>query len=191
MKATGVSVTKKSSALLQVVALTSPDSRFDQLFLSNYATINIIDNLKRIKGVGDVQNFTPADYSMRVWLDSRQADELWADAERHRRGDQGPEHPGRGGPHRLAARRCRISSSSSTSRPKGRLTTVEEFGSIVVRANPDGSFVRVRDVARVDLGAKSQEQIGRLDGGPAVVLGIYQTPGGNAIADGGCHQEVA
>src|SRR6188472_624792 len=70
VKATGVSVTKKSSALLLAVALTSPDNRFDQLYLSNYATINIIDNLKRIKGVGDVQNFTAADYSLRVWLDN-------------------------------------------------------------------------------------------------------------------------
>src|SRR5262245_25473410 len=70
VKATGVSVKKKSSAILLVINLTSPDGRFDQLFLSNYATINIIDNLKRLKGIGDVSNFTASDYSLRIWLDT-------------------------------------------------------------------------------------------------------------------------
>ena len=70
VRSQGISVTKKSSALLQIIALTSPDGRYDQLFLSNYATINIIDSLKRVPGVGDVSLFTPSDYSMQVWLDT-------------------------------------------------------------------------------------------------------------------------
>src|SRR5215470_16401705 len=69
VKSTGVSVTKKSSAILQMIALTSPDGRFDQLYLSNYANIHIIDNLKRLKGIGDVSNLTAADYSLRIWVD--------------------------------------------------------------------------------------------------------------------------
>src|ERR1700759_3506287 len=178
VKATGVSVTKKSSALLLVVALTSPDNRFDQLYLSNYATINIIDNLKRIKGVGDVQNFTAADYSLRVWLDNAKLTNYGLtpnDIVTAIKGQNIQAAVGRIG-SRPALPDQQFQLNIQT---QGRLTTVEEFGSIVVRANKDGSFVRVRDVARVDMGAKSQEQIGRLDGKPAVVLGLYQTPGGN------------
>jgi hydrophobe/amphiphile efflux-1 (HAE1) family protein len=180
VKATGVSVTKKSSALLLVVALTSPDNRFDQLYLSNYATINIIDNIKRIKGVGDVQNFTAADYSLRVWLDSGKLTNYGMtpnDIVTAIKGQNIQAAVGRiGSRPSLPDQQFQLNIQT-----QGRLTTIEEFGSIVLRANPDGSFVRVRDVARIELGAKSQEQIGRLDGGSAVVLGIYQTPGGNAI----------
>ena len=180
VKATGVSVTKKSSAFLLVVALTSPDNRYDQLFLSNYATINIIDNLKRIKGVGDVQNFTAADYSLRVWLDSAKLTNFALtpnDIVAAIKGQNIQAAVGRiGSRPSLPDQQFQLNIQT-----QGRLTTVEEFGSIVVRANSDGSFVRVRDVGRVDLGAKSQEQIGRLDGGAAVVLGIFQTPGSNAI----------
>jgi len=180
VKATGVSVTKKSSALLLVVALTSPDNRFDQLYLSNYATINIIDNLKRIKGVGDVQNFTANDYSMRVWLDSAKLTNFGLtpnDIVNAIKGQNIQAAVGRiGSRPSLPDQQFQLNIST-----QGRLTTVEEFNSIVARANPDGSFVRLRDVARIELGAKAQEQIGRLDGGAAVVLGLYQTPGGNAI----------
>ena len=70
VRSQGISITKKSSAILQVIALTSSDGRYDQLFLNNYATINIIDSLKRVSGVGDVSLFTPGDYSMKVWLDT-------------------------------------------------------------------------------------------------------------------------
>ncbi|MEI8150134.1 MAG: efflux RND transporter permease subunit [Hyphomicrobiales bacterium] len=180
VKATGVSVTKKSSAILLVVNLISPDSRFDQLFLSNYATINIIDSLKRIKGIGDVQNFTAADYSMRLWLDSAKLTNFGMtpnDVITAVKGQNIQAAVGRiGSRPSLPDQQFQLNIQT-----QGRLTTVEEFGAVVVRANPDGSFVRVRDVARIELGARSQEQIGRLDGKPAVVMGLYQTPGGNAI----------
>ena len=162
------------------MALTSPDNRFDQLYLSNYATINIIDNLKRIKGVGDVQNFTAADYSLRVWLDSAKLTNFGMtpnDIVTAIKGQNIQAAVGRiGSRPSLPDQQFQLNIQT-----QGRLTTVEEFGSIVVRANSDGSFVRVRDVARIDLGAKSQETVGRLDGGSAVVIGMYQTPGGNAI----------
>jgi hydrophobe/amphiphile efflux-1 (HAE1) family protein len=180
VRATGVSVTKKSSSFLLVVALTSPDNRFDQLYLSNYATINIIDNLKRIKGVGDVQNFTAADYSLRVWLDSDKLTNYGMtpnDLVTAIKGQNVQAAVGRiGSRPSLPDQQFQLNIQTL-----GRLTTVEEFGAIVVRANPDGSFVRVRDLARIELGARSQEQIGRLDGGAAVVMGIFQTPGSNAI----------
>lgn len=180
VKATGVNVSKKSSAFLLVVALNSPDNRFDQLYLSNYAAINIIDNLKRIKGVGDVQNFTAADYSLRVWLDSARLTNYGVTPNDIVAAVKGQNIQAAVG--RIGARPSLPDQQFQLNiQTLGRLTTVEEFGAIIVRANPDGSFVRVRDVARIELGAKSQEQIGRLDNGAAVVLGVFQTPGSNAI----------
>src|SRR6478672_3108618 len=164
VKATGVNVSKKSSAFLLVAALNSPDNRFDQLYLSNYATINIIDNLKRIKGVGDVQNFTAADYSMRVWLDSAKLTNFGVTPNDIVTAIKGQNIQAAVG--RIGARPALPDQQFQLNiQTLGRLTTVEEFGSIVIRANKDGSFVRVRDVARVEMGAKNQEQIGRLDGG--------------------------
>jgi len=180
VKAQGVSVKKKSSALLQVVALYSPGGRYDQLYLSNYATINIIDQLKRIPGIGDVVLFTPSDYSMTVWLDTDKMASFSLT------------------PKDIAAAISRQNIQAAVGRigsqpalpdqqfqlniqTKGRLSTTQEFGSIVVRANPDGSFVKISDVARVELAARLSESRGRQDGQPAVVLGLFQTPGGNAL----------
>ena len=180
VKAQGVSVKKKSSALLQVIALASPDGRYDQLYLSNYATINIIDQLKRINGIGDVVLFTPSDYSMTVWLNTDRMTNFALT------------------PRDIATAISRQNIQAAVGRigaqpalpdqqfqlniqTKGRLTSTEEFGNIVVRANPDGSFVRVRDVARVELSAQRSESRGRQDGSPAVVMGLFQTPGGNAL----------
>ena len=176
----GISVTKKSSALLQVLALVSPDGRYDQLFLSNYATINIIDALKRVPGIGDVSLFTPADYSMRVWLDTDRLTSFGltpSDIANAVKRQNTQAAVGRiGAQPALPDQQFQL-----TIQTKGRLSTVEEFGNIVVRANPDGSFVRVRDVARVELAARTSESIGRQDGGPATVIGLYQSPGGNAL----------
>jgi hydrophobe/amphiphile efflux-1 (HAE1) family protein len=180
VRSLGVSVTKKSSALLQVVALTSPDGRFDQLFLSNYAVINILDQLKRVPGIGDVSLFTPSDYSMRMWLNTEQLTNYGVtpnDIVNAIRRQNIQAAIGRvGAQPALPDQQFQL-----TINTKGRLSTVEEFGNIVLRANPDGSFVRVRNVARVELTARSSESIGRQDGGPATVLGLYQSPGGNAL----------
>ena len=180
VRAQGVSINKKSSALLQVFALMSPDNRFDQLYLSNYATINIIDQLKRIPGIGDVVLFTPSDYSMKLWL---QTDRMTSfqltpnDIAAAVKAQNTQAAVGRiGAQPALPDQQFQLNIQT-----KGRLTSVEEFGNIVVRANPDGSFIRVRDVARVELGARLSESRGRQDGNPAVVLGLFQSPGGNAI----------
>jgi len=180
VRAQGVSVKKLSSAILQVIALTSPGGVHDQLFLSNYATISIIDNLKRINGVGDVTLLTPADYSMRVWLNSDRMTSYGLtpnDIVNAIKGQNVQAAIGRiGAQPALPDQQFQL-----TIQTKGRLSSVDEFGNIVVRANPDGSFVRIRDVARVELSAQSSERIGRQDGGPAAVIAIYQAPGGNAI----------
>jgi hydrophobe/amphiphile efflux-1 (HAE1) family protein len=184
VRAQGISVKKKSSAILQIISLISPNRRYDQLFLSNYATINIIDTLKRIPGVGDVSLLTPADYSMRVWLNSARMTSYGLtpnDVVNAVKAQNIQAAVGRiGAQPALPDQQFQLSIQT-----KGRLSTVEEFENVVLRANPDGSFVRVKDVARIELAAKSSEQIGRLDGAPAAVIGTYQSPGGNAIASAG------
>jgi hydrophobe/amphiphile efflux-1 (HAE1) family protein len=180
VRSQGVSVTKKSSALLQIVTMTSPEGRYDQLFLSNYATINIIDQLKRVQGVGDVALLTPSDYSMKVWLETDRLTSLGLtpnDIANAIKRQNIQAAVGRiGAQPALPDQQFQLNIQT-----KGRLSSVEEFGNIVVRANPDGSFVRVRDVARVELAARLSESKGRLDGRPAAVIGLYQSPGGNAI----------
>ena len=180
VRAQGISVTKKSSALLQVIALTSPDGRYDQLFLSNYATINVIDSLKQVPGVGDVSLFSPSDYSMKVWLNTERLTNFGlvpGDIANALKAQNIQAAVGRiGAQPALPDQQFQLNIQS-----KGRLANVEEFGAVVVRANPDGSFVRVRDIARVELAARLSESLGRLDGQPAAVIGIYQSPGGNAL----------
>ncbi|WP_373503018.1 efflux RND transporter permease subunit [Aestuariivirga sp.] len=177
----GVNVIKKSSAILQLIAFTSETVAHDQLFLSNYVTINLLDRLKRVPGVGDVSLLTPSDYSMRIWIDpKRLADYAMTPADiisaLKRQNIQAAL--GRiGAQPALPDQRFQM-----TIQTQGRLTSVEEFGNVVVRATQGGSFVRLRDVARVELAARLSENQGRYDGKPAAVIGIYQAPGGNAIA---------
>jgi hydrophobe/amphiphile efflux-1 (HAE1) family protein len=180
VRSLGISVTKKSSALLQVIAVTSPSGRYDQLFLSNYATINIIDQLKRVPGVGDVSLFSPSDYSMKVWLDTNRLTSFGlvpSDISAALKAQNIQAAVGRiGAQPALPDQQFQLNIQT-----KGRLSSVEEFGAVVVRANSDGSFVRVRDVARVELAGRLSESVGRLDGKPAAVIGIYQSPGSNAL----------
>ncbi len=181
VRSQGIQVTKKSSAILQLIAFTSSQESHDQLFLSNYATINVIDRLKRVPGVGDVQLLTPSDYSMRIWVDPQRLADFGmtpADIINALRAQNIQAAIGRiGSQPALPDQRFQL-----TVQTQGRLSSVEEFGNVVVRADPGGSFVRVRDVARVELAARLSEQQGRQDGSPAAVIGIYQAPGGNAIA---------
>jgi HAE1 family hydrophobic/amphiphilic exporter-1 len=180
VKRAGLTVKKVSSALLQVYQIYSPDNRFDNLFLSNYATINVIDTLKRVPGMGDVQLFGPLDYSMRLWLSPERLANFnltpqdVADALRSQNVQAAV---GRiGAAPLLGDQQFQINITT-----QGRLTTTEEFERVIIRANPDGSFVRVRDIARVELGAKSADISSRLNGGPGAMIGIYQAPGANAV----------
>ena len=160
----GISIKKQSSAILQIISMVSPDGTRDQLFLSNYATINVIDALKRVRGVGDVSLLTPTDYSMRLWLNSDRMTSYGLtpnDIVNAVKAQNVQAAVGRiGAQPALPDQQFQLSIQT-----KGRLSTVDEFQNVVVRANPDGSFVRVKDVARVELGARSSEQIGRQDGG--------------------------
>jgi hydrophobic/amphiphilic exporter-1 (mainly G- bacteria), HAE1 family len=176
----GLSVRKKSAALLQVVLLYSPKGTFDSLYLSNYATINVIDALSRIKGVGQASQFGPLDYSLRVWLDPDKLTALNLTPNDVIVAVQSQN---------VQAALGRIGAAPVTSdqqfqltiKTKGRLTRPEEFAEIVLRANPNGSVVRVKDVARVDMGAKSSDRHSRFNGAPTAAIGIYQLPGANAV----------
>jgi hydrophobe/amphiphile efflux-1 (HAE1) family protein len=181
VKRTGVTVQKQSSALLQVVNLISPKGSYDGLFLSNYATINIIDTLARVNGVGKASLFGALDYSMRIWLDSDRLTALGVSPSDVIAAIQGQNVQAAVG--RIGAQPMTDDEQFQiTLQTKGRLTDVGEFEEIVVRANPDGSTVRVRDLGRVELAAKSADASSRLDGGPTAGIGIYLAPGANAVA---------
>src|SRR5712692_1537782 len=176
----GLTIRKKSAALLQIISLYSPKNTYDALYLNNYATINIVDALSRIRGVGQATLFGPLDYSLRLWLDP---DRLTAfnltpaDVVTAVQSQNVQAALGRIG----AAPSPQVQQLQLTIKTKGRLTRSDEFENIIVRANPDGSIVRVKDVARVDLGAKTQERHSRFNGAPTAAIGIYQSPGANAV----------
>src|SRR5919198_590234 len=177
---TGLTIRKKSAALLQVIALYSPQNTYDAIYLSNYATINLIDPLARIKGVGQVTLFGPLDYSLRIWLDPDRLTELNLTPNDIIAAVQSQN---------VQAALGRVGAAPITTqqqvqiniKTKGRLTQPEEFAAIVLRANPDGSVIRIKDVARVETSAKSQDRYSRFNGAPAAAIGIYQSPGSNAV----------
>jgi len=181
VKRQGLTVKKKSNAMLQVVALYSPTQVYDALFLSNYATINLVDNLARVPGVGEVVLFGPLDYSMRIWLSSDQLTALGltpSDVIAAIQGQNVQAAVGRIGAQPMTPDQ----QFQITLQTQGRLTDVAEFENIVVRANPDGSTVRVKDVGRVELGAKQSDSVSRLDGSDTAAMAIYLAPGANAVA---------
>ena len=176
----GVTTKKQSSSLLMVITLLSPKQSRDALFLSNYASINIQDSLSRIKGVGSVSQFGPLDYGMRVWLDPDRLTSLnltTADVSNAISSQNVQATAGQLGAPPYDTR----SQFQLTIQAKGRLKTVEEFGNIVLRANADGSFIRLKDVARIELGSQNYGSTTTLNNSPAAAIGIYQSPGANAL----------
>ncbi|NDV12037.1 efflux RND transporter permease subunit [Crenobacter caeni] len=177
----GVTVTKQSTAMLQVIALYSPDRRFDTLYTSNYATLNIVDELKRIPGVGNVVNFASQDYSMRVWLKPDQLAKLKltpSDVSAAINQQNAQYAAGKVGAEPMP----KASEFTYTVTTQGRLTDVKEFENIIIRSNPDGSNLRLKDVARVELGALNYDFKGTYNGVPTVPIGIYLSPGANQLA---------
>jgi multidrug efflux pump len=176
----GLTIRKKSAALLQVINVYSPKNTHDAIYLSNYATINMIDPLARIKGVGQATLFGPLDYSLRIWLDPERLTQLNLTPNDVIAAVQGQN---------IQAALGRIGAAPTPPEQQvqinikttGRLTQPEEFAAIVLRANPDGSVIRIRDVARVEMSARTQDRYGRYNGAPAAAIGIYQTPGSNAV----------
>src|SRR4051812_25444231 len=176
----GLTIQKKSSAVLQFIMLYSENGKQDPLFITNYAIINVLDVLSRTPGVGQARLFGALNYSMRIWFDTQRLDNLQltpADVIAAIQAQNVEAPVGRIGARPIA----RDQQFQMNVQTQGRLTTPEQFGNIVLRANPDGSLLRVRDVARVDLGAQNQDIEGRLNSEPAVAIGIYLSPGANAV----------
>jgi hydrophobe/amphiphile efflux-1 (HAE1) family protein len=177
----GVTVKKKSSALLGVIAVYSPKHTHDPLFISNYVTINLLDQIKSTPGVGDATLWGPQDYSMRAWVRTERLTGLGlttGDIINAIKAQNVQAAVGRIGARPISNDQ-QLQLNIQT---QGRLNSVAEFENIVVRTNPDGSVLRLRDVARVELGAANLDRETRLNGGPAAAVAIYQTPGANAIA---------
>ncbi len=176
----GVTVRKQAPELTLVANLLSPDGSRDSVFLSNFALINVLDSLKRLPGVGDVNIFGERRYSMRIWLDPERLGKLGLtasdviDAVREQN-------------VQIAAGRAGSPPSPEGQqlelplRTQGRLSTPEEFEQIVIRAEPGGSLLHLGDVARVELGAQSYAGFTRLTGQPATTLGVFQLPEANAL----------
>ncbi|MCL2506278.1 MAG: multidrug efflux RND transporter permease subunit [Endomicrobia bacterium] len=181
----GVSVNKKSSTMLQLMAFTSPNNTYDLVYIANYVLINIIDELKRIEGVGDATLMSKSDYAVRIWLrpdklkqfNLTPADVYSAVAEQNRQ-----RAAGKIGQPPVTVEVDRTYSIIAQSR----FSTPEEFKNIIIRANPDGTTLKLSDVARVELGAMSYDIESRKNGVPAMAVAVYLSPGANAIktADG-------
>ncbi|WP_420234467.1 efflux RND transporter permease subunit [Pseudomonas sp. ABY48] len=176
----GITVDKASPDLTMVVHLTSPDQRYDMLYLSNYALLNIKDELARLGGVGDVQLFGMGDYSLRVWLDPNKTasrnltatDVVTAIREQNRQVAAGAL----GAPPAPNAQAFQLSINT-----QGRLVNEEEFENIIIRSGANGEITRLKDIARVELGSSQYALRSLLDNQPAVAIPIFQRPGSNAI----------
>jgi HAE1 family hydrophobic/amphiphilic exporter-1 len=176
----GIKTEKKMPDFAQMVSVTAPDGRYDDIFLSNYATLQISEQIKRIPGVGGVQVFGAADYAMRVWLDPRELAE---------RGLTSSEVIGAVREQNVQVAAGKIGALPDAGdavfeyavSARGRLATADEFGELVIRTGADGRVLRLRDVARIELGAKNYAMECRVDGRPAAVLAIFQQPGANLI----------
>ena len=177
----GVTTKKQSSALLQVVAVYSPKGTRDALFLSNFATITLLDTLRRVPGVGDASLFGALDYSMRIWLNLERMASLDITPNEVVQAVQAQNVQAAVGLVGAAPLLDDVSFQLNIT-TQGRMVTVEEFENIVVRAKSDGALVKVKDIARVELGAKTSDQVGRYNGKAAAGIQIYQLPGANALA---------
>jgi hydrophobe/amphiphile efflux-1 (HAE1) family protein len=176
----GLTVQKESSAILQFIVLYSEDGKQDPLFITNYAIINIMDVLSRTPGVGQATILGALNYSMRIWFDTQRLDNLSltpADVIAAIQAQNVEAPVGRIGARPIG----KDQQFQLNVQTQGRLTTAEQFGDIVLRANPDGSLLRVRDVARVELGAENQDVESRFNGKPAVTIRISLAPGANAV----------
>lgn len=180
MKQIGVTVRKKSSDILGVVTLSSPNKTYDSIYLSNYADLNLVERLKRLEGMSDITLLGKKSYSMRIWLNPNKMSTLNLTA--------------KDVISAVKSQNIQVAAGKIGGMPapdqqqnqyvlqtKGRLTSTDEFANIVIRANKDGSIIRLSDVARLELGAQGYEADGQLNNQPAAVMALYQLPTANAL----------
>jgi hydrophobe/amphiphile efflux-1 (HAE1) family protein len=179
----GVTVKKVSTAFLLGIAFTSKDDRYDAVFLNNFVTINLLDRIGSLPGVGDVRVASRQDYGMRVWIDPSKMATLGLTATDVNAAIQAQNRQNPSG----SIGQPPVASGTDFQYPvnaAGRLVEPEQFGDIVLRAQPDGSLLRVRDVARVELGAQDYKTFTRFNKKPASVIIVFLTPGANAVETG-------
>src|SRR5256886_2363414 len=176
----GVTVKKSTTAPLMLISLYSPKGSYDGVFLANYGYINLFDQLTRVPGIGNVQVFGAGQYAMRLWVKPDQLAKLGitvpdivsaiqAQNTVNPAGQVGGAPVPKGQEYTYSVR------------AQGRLTSPEEFGEIMLREMPDGGVVRVKDVARAEMGSQDYSVIGRLNGKPSAIMAIYQLPGSNEV----------
>ncbi len=177
----GLTVQKRSSAVLQFMMLYSDNGKQDPLFITNYAVINVLDAISRTPGVGQALLFGKLNYSMRIWFDIQRLTALNLAPSDITAAIQSQNNQAAIG--RIGARPVPDNQQYQINlQTTGRLTTAAQFGDIVLRANPDGSNLKIKDVARVELGAQNEDTESSLSGKPAVAIGIYLSPGANAVS---------
>ncbi len=180
VKQIGVTVRKKSSDILGVVTLSSPKGTYDSIYLSNYADLNLVERLKRLEGMSDITLLGKKSYSMRIWLNPNKMSTLNLTS---------TDVIGAIKSQNIQVAAGKIGGMPAPDQQqnqyvlqtKGRLSTTAEFGGIVIRANKDGSIIRLSDVARIELGAQGYEADGQLNNQPAAVMALYQLPTANAL----------
>jgi hydrophobe/amphiphile efflux-1 (HAE1) family protein len=180
VQAQGLTVQKRSSAVLQFVVLYSKNGAQDPLFITNYAIINVLDAISRTPGVGQATLFAKLNYSMRIWFDTQRLTSLNlapSDVVAAIKAQSVQAPVGRIGARPIADDQ----QFQLNVQTQGRLTTSAQFDNIVLRANPDGSVLRIKDVAHVEIGAQNSDSESRIDGQPGVPMGIYLAPGANAV----------
>ncbi len=176
----GLTVQKRSSAILMFVNFYSPTGKFDPLFIANYMTINIIDEVSRTNGVGQASLLSRQKYSMRVWFDNKRLVQLGLSPGDITSAIQSQNTVAAVG--RIGARPAGPDQQYQLNvQTQGRLVKPEQFGQIVIRANPDGSTLKLKDIARIELGAQTLDSESRFDEKPSVALAIYLAPGANAL----------
>jgi multidrug efflux pump len=177
----GITVEKGSSSFLQVLAFYSPDGSRDDLWTSNYITLNVLDRLKRIPGTTNVQIFGAKDYAMRIWLRPDQMSQLKVTV---------PEVAAALSEQNAQFAAGKIGATPTTAdaqelvytvTAQGRFSTAEEFENVIIRANPDGSTLRIKDIARVELGSRDYDFVGQYNGQSSTLVGIFLQPGANAL----------
>ncbi|MCS5490681.1 efflux RND transporter permease subunit [Algoriphagus limi] len=180
VKRLGVKTQKSMPNILMLIALTSPDGTYDQSFLGNYGLINVQDKLARIRGVGRVQVMGSSDYSMRIWVKPDRLARLGITVPEIMNAIRQQSVVAPGG--KFGAEPAPPGTEFTyTVRLPDRLVTEEQFGNVVIRSEADGSQVKIKDIARVELGVESYNSFSRLNGSESAIIAIYQSPGSNAV----------
>jgi hydrophobe/amphiphile efflux-1 (HAE1) family protein len=176
----GITIKQQSSSMLMMIALTSPGNAYDATFLSNYALIHLVNALTRLPGVGNVNVLSEHEYAMRIWLDPEKMAQLGITASdvTSALNSQNVQAPAGQVGQQPAPKGQEL---QLTVEVQGRLTSVAQFQNVIVRANPDGSLVQIKDIARVELGSETYTTFGDLNGQPGVMIGVYQLPTANAM----------